>query len=211
MQPKDTVISFNYDRVLNILNEYLVTTKKPRPRGRFVLNSPVGRDSEQVDATRDVAVPMYHLHGHVGWLSPDGKGVDCGSANSAGIRPALARAHYTPEGAVLGLPGRIKTAMPTGILKDVWDRAMGAIRNADSIVFVGYRFPETDNVAKQELADALRNNPKARVHVVLGAGSADLPCLVGMIGWTRDDNANPVHVHQMKCQDFFAVFERNKL
>lgn len=112
---------------------------------------------------------------------------------------------------MLGLPGRIKTAMPTGILKDVWDRAMGAIRNADSIVFVGYRFPETDNVAKQELADALRNNPKARVHVVLGAGSADLPCLVGMIGWTRDDNANPVHVHQMKCQDFFAVFERNKL
>lgn len=75
----------------------------------------------------------------------------------------------------------------------------------------GYRFPPTDNLAKRSILDALRKNPKAKVHVVLGANNPDMPRLRGMIEWTRDHKVNPVRVHEMFTEDLFAVFERDQL
>lgn len=210
LEAVDAVITFNYDRVLNLLNEYLVTFNKGKPRQRPVLDSPIGSDLELFHAASNSTVPMYHLHGHVGWQKASNGSVLCGTEVS-GMRSDPARAHLEPDLALLGTPGKHKTSLPTGILQDGWRRAMDAISNANSIVFVGYRFPETDNVAKQQLADALRNNPTARVHIVLGAHNPDLPRLKGMIEWTRDKHVNPVHVHEMWCQDFFSVFERQRL
>lgn len=206
MKAGDTVITFNYDRVLNLLNEHLVGLSETRS----LLRSPVGCPS--FDEKREGVIPVYHLHGHVGWqVSADGN--HCEPDGPNGIRADRARAHLNPAKALMGTPGKAKTSLHTGALKDCWQRAMGAIRDATSIVFVGYRFPETDNLAKLQLADALRQNPEARVHVVLGANNADTPRLAGMIGWTRTGSGErgPTLIHEMLCQDFFAVFERREL
>jgi len=207
----DSVITFNYDRVLNILNEYLLGLYKGSLHNPPVLDSPVGCNLDKFDAQRSGTIPMYHLHGHVGWQTAPNGEVQCGKEESNGLRPDVARAHIEPALALMGTPGKSKTGLHTGLLQEAWRRAMMAISEATTVVFVGYRFPETDSVAKEQLADALRNNPKAIVHVVLGANNVDMPRLKGMIEWTRDKNTNPVHVHEMWCQDFFAVFERNGL
>lgn len=39
----------------------------------------------------------------------------------------------------------------------------------------------------------------------------DMPRLKGMIEWTKGWSPNQVRVHEMWCQDFFAVFERDGL
>lgn len=208
----DSVVTFNYDRVLNLLNRHIeefnakVACKVP------TLHSPVGCDADFTNSLSGQVVPMYHLHGHVGWQRGLSGDVQCGR-DEPGLRNDPARAHIDPSKALLGLPGKRKTSLPTGALKNCWEQAMGAIGTATSVVFVGYRFPETDNLAKQQLADALRQNPKARVHVVLGAENDDTPRLKGIIGWTRNGSSQcgPTLIHQMWCQDFFAVFERNKL
>jgi hypothetical protein len=118
-------------------------------------------------------------------------------------------AYIHPKRAVIGLPGQHKLNLPTGLLKCIWDPAMAAIEAADAIIFVGYRFPETDNMAKRRLIDALKKNPNAMVHIVLGANNPDMPRLRGMIEWTRSKDR--VRVHEMGTEDFLAVFERSGL
>jgi hypothetical protein len=202
----DSIITFNYDRTLNLLDEYLASLQPRRPR----IVSPV-RCGEDYMHIRETALPVFHLHGHVGWSLTTNGQIDRGPIDSAtNIPREFATAHLQPEKAVLGIPGTLKTNLPTGHLKDLWTPAMGAIRNATAVVFVGYRFPETDNEAKERLADALRHS-KAIVHIVLGARNDDTPRVEEMIAWTRDPEINRPRVHQMKSQDFFAVFERGGL
>jgi hypothetical protein len=200
----DAVITFNYDRVLNVLNAFLQSSGSSRSKP--LLDSPVGCDLDAFDeyVKRGSTIPMYHLHGHVGWTMAESDRVECGKEMDTGLRPDPAIAHREPARAVLGTPGKSKTGLPDGVLKDTWSRAMGAISDATSVIFVGYRFPVTDNAAKEQLADALRENPSAAVHIVLGANNEDMPRLKGMIEWTRDRNVNPVRVHEMWCQDSFC-------
>lgn len=205
---KDSVLTFNYDRVLSILGEY---RRRQSPK-EDLLVSPVDVERAQFDAKAKYCVPMYHLHGHVGWRrNEDGTRVVRGQPSSEGfpIDPALAHEH--PDDGVIGLPGQNKLLFPGGLLRDVWDRAIAAIEEATAVVFVGYRFPPTDNLAKRSILDALKKNPRAKVHVVLGANNPDMPRLRGMIEWTRDHKVNPVRVHEMFTEDLFAVFERDQL
>jgi hypothetical protein len=61
---------------------------------------------------------------------------------------------------------------------------MLAIKSADAIVFVGYRFPETDNLAKSILLGALKKNANAYVHVVLGSNDPDTARVQSMLECT---------------------------
>jgi hypothetical protein len=86
---------------------------------------------------------------------------------------------------------------------------MAAIEAADAIVLVGYRFPETDNLAKRLLIGALKRNANAYVHVVLGANNADTPRVQSMLEWTRPKDR--VRVHPLRTEDFFPTYERQGL
>lgn len=215
LQPgKDTILTFNYDRALDLIGLY----RRRKESGREILFSPAGQDSSTVDTflnpVNPQRVPVYHLHGHVGWQrSSDGKSIvrDRRPGGAFDDRPL---AHRNPEKAVIGTPGESKLALPGGLLKPLWDRAIEAIHRAGAVVFVGYRFPETDNLAKRAILDALRGNKNAAVHIVLGANNPDIHRLEGMIAWTRYRpglKAKHIRVHQMYAQDFFAVFESQYL
>jgi hypothetical protein len=199
----DSVIVFNYDRVPDILEAH---GQRARPR-RDVFISPVEHDTDSWAAYAPKGVPLYHLHGNVGWkLAGDGRTIDVNAARAA---PHRAVAYIDPEQAVIGVPGQTKLSLPSGLLKCLWDPAMAAIETADAIVFVGYRFPETDNMAKRRLIDALKKNRNAVIHVVLGASNPDTSRVHGMLEWTQ--RRVPVRVHELWAQDFFTVFERQDL
>lgn len=206
----DSVITFNYDRTLDILGEYC---RRQLRRDPFF--SPVGITADRFEAFSKSSVPTYHLHGHVGWRrSRDDESIELQPAQG-GFQTNRAIAHRLPERAVIGIPGKHKLSLPDGLLKDTWDKAMAAVREAGAVVFVGYRFPETDNMAKRRLIDALKANHEGVPHIVLGANNQDMPRLKGMIEWTgnrqKPRNVNPVRVHELWAQDFLAVFDRNGL
>jgi len=203
----DTLISFNHDRGLDILADHL---RRVKPK-RDLLITPVDTTLEHFDALLPTCVPMYHLHGHVGWLrTDDGNGIDPGPADPSGFHLHLPRAHKYPERAVMGVPGEHKLNLPATLLKAQWDRAIAAIGQAHVVAFVGYRFPPTDNMAKARLHDALAANPSARIRIVLGPGSPDAPRLQGMIDSTGRHTHAEAKVLPMWAEDFFSVFDRNR-
>jgi hypothetical protein len=189
----DTVVTFNYDRVLDIIDTLV---------NQRTLVSPVRPDfSKRISKG---AVAMCQMHGSVAWrLATRGKSKGTGIVTNS--REAVA--HLDPSKAILGTPGRGKQDLMEGILKPVWDHALAALRAAAAIVFVGYRFPPSDNRAKLELLEAVRKNADAKVHSVLGPGNADVPRLKGMIEWA----GKPLRNHEMYAEDFLAVFERSEL
>lgn len=153
-----TVVTFNYDLVLESL-----ATKIP---SRFEFVSP-GPD---VVGAPIKAVPVYKLHGSIDWLRVM-------AGRSAEYRTGRTAEEYlTLDGDQLGIavPGPNKLAR-TLELRALWDRAEGAIKEAAAVVFVGYRFPESDAYARERILDALsaNDNPYLAIHTVLGPDLSD--------------------------------------
>lgn len=121
----DTVITFNYDRALNILSEY----GRRRSPAKDVFASPAWHSTDYIEKHADSVVPMFHLHGHVGWKrNVDGKIVRVEPRDPNGVFRDLATAHLDPVQAVIGVPGQDKRTLPTGLLERMWVLAMEAIQ-----------------------------------------------------------------------------------
>lgn len=185
----DTVITFNWDRVLDLL----------AGKGGVELVSDVPGKPSIVDSV----VPVLHMHGHVSWQRAQGS-----SAVSEARNPRAAVEH--PETAVLGTPGGGKKTLAESLLSPIWQRATERIKAADTIVFLGYRFPPSDNMAKRVILGCLKLSRAKRIHVVLGPRNPDVSRLVGLLNWTH---ASPtmkreIVVHDMGAEDVLTVGER---
>lgn len=193
LRPGDTVITFNYDRVPDLLQKHC---------GARFSRPALG---ESVDERRRLGcTPLLNMHGSVGWLTKADGGIEASDR---------AVAHVHPDRAILGIPGHGKTRLASEQLMSSWCRGMAAIESAAAVVFVGYRFPESDNKAKCEILGALRRNQKAKLHFVLGDNSPDAGRLQQLLLWTRLD-ARPSHGiidQNMKTQDFLVAFDRDGL
>lgn len=141
---KNTIITFNYDQVL----EYLEAFQVPLP--------------SQVHRTEDSSVRVLKLHGSVNWQI---RGNECQTIPpEAGIRdPAIELA--------IAAPGQSKAQMTTKVLGPLWKAARDALRTADAIIFLGYSFPPSDALARDEILGAIAGNTTSRlqrIDIVLG-------------------------------------------
>jgi hypothetical protein len=115
-------------------------------------------------------------------------------------------------------------------LDSIWSAAKNALQAADVIVFVGYRFPPGDALAREQLLESIAANkrPRLRMHVVLGppggsnAGDITrLECLLlhtaartrSVKGYGGRDGARTgeVKVWPMWAEDFLSVVQRAAL
>ena len=201
LQQADSVITFNYDRVLDLLTVHSPPIGDEGEPPAAKLTSPIESDFDNSMRAHPNKryVATFHMHGHVDW-----------ARTKEGVKNrGKVVAYSDPTNAVLGTPGPTKKGLSEGPLKDIWDKAIRRIRDAHAIVFVGYRFPESDNYAKRRLLDAIWENRSAKVHIVLGPESdRDVSRLTGMLEWA---GVKQPTVHHMYCQDFFGVFERKRL
>lgn len=160
LEDDDDVITFNYDRVVETVSN---------------IDPLEGHDNDNYGKAM-----LLKLHGSVDWVR-NGANIEC----LDGMR-ALDR-----EGdIVLGTPGRTKREVTTSILQPFWNAATKTLSVADAIVFVGYRFPETDAQAKRVLLEAIAKNTSEhlRVHIVLGpARNDDVERLEEMLRWALRD------------------------
>ena len=183
---QDTVLSFNYDRVIE------VAVKEAGAERSFWFAMPSG-DREPQPAR----VAVLKLHGSVDWTHPD---FDTSSHFSHSISAAHNVSQLDGEngGAVVRIRTDIKRLSSGDILKDpkvdiaiaapgganaqfvttffpeLWAQAEQRIEDADELLIVGYSFPDTDPTPQMRLLNAFGNSAGTRrdprsVHIVMGA------------------------------------------
>jgi hypothetical protein len=130
MPGQDSIITFNYDRVLEKLDAYLGNEK----RLQVVL------PGEEVRTDR---VPVLKLHGSVTWVKNDVGGVVVNE-----------RAVEQEQPVVIAAPGRSKAASLTStLLKSLWKEAHYRLKHANEVAVVGYSLPKTDAEEKRKIVD----------------------------------------------------------
>lgn len=212
----DTIISFNYDCVVEFLNKVSKNIHVVR----------LGGDQSNPGHAR-----LLKLHGSVNWkisgLAPDDSTLPTGKESSIKVEPQddfdFALKCEDHELAIAS-PGPIKKAVSAGWLAELWNQAAHAIRAADAVVFIGYRFPPSDSHARERLLLALSQNdrPYLAVHTVLGLHSPDTPRLTQLLRFALSrrepqpfgerPGSNPdlrrytLANHPLYGEDFLSVF-----
>ncbi|WP_081713684.1 SIR2 family protein [Cystobacter fuscus] len=180
----DTIITFNYDCVIEKLNA--VTNKIHVVRlGESAMHS----------LSYHQRARLLKLHGSVNWqvkgLPDDSRELPTGEET--------VEVHHQPDfdfalkckdsELAIASPGPLKKRISDGWLRQLWVAGEEAIRSADSIVFIGFRFPPSDSHARERLLTAIRGNEKAylAVHTVLGVNSPDAQRLQSLLRFALSD------------------------
>ena len=219
LTPHDTIITFNYDMVL----EHLASeTGSGLQRGSFIEPQDwrlagKAKDKRAVfNLTR-----VYKLHGSVNWIDFEYEG-----QKRSGIMAPLTLLGRGGQ-PFIATPGPSKKLHANGFLGAIWDGALQAIAEADTIVFVGYRFPPSDSEARRKLLTAIgtEEQPNIKVHIVLGPRTAedDSVRLRALLESTLRANRSPVggskaskrkfdvQTHPLYTQDFLSVLHPGML
>lgn len=218
LRGNDCVLTFNYDRVPDLLARYSKHIQVALPSSRV--------PSERLEIGEGVC-PVLKLHGSVDWIwKPESQRVEQADPTAALRLPPIAQ--------VLATPGPTKKGMvfggqepKGGVLRQLWDEASRRIADADALVFLGYRMPATDSFSRRWLLDALRANrsaaavdPRRRnlngvqdlmVHTVLGddTNHPHSRRLKGLL--ERHARSIRIVEEPMFAEDFLAVVDRNTL
>jgi hypothetical protein len=194
LQPQDVILTFNYDNVLDLLAPHMSNV-------RFQWMVPKNQRGDLSQDRDSRATRVFHMHGHVGWRR---------DANGAVLR-GDPNAYVDPDSAVLGMPGPSKRQLSETHLEHVWHLGLHELMNADVVIFLGYRFPESDGMARHRILEALRGRGDARIYIVLGPRNPDVGRVKRMIEWTRPKLDDSVKIEELWAQDFLHSFERGKL
>src|ERR1019366_4586399 len=175
----DTVITFNYDLVVEKLaeqrDEFLRRVKRDVHSLKVLLPGHLDDANEWSGS-----VPLLKLHGSVDWCKHYGR--KGGDMDIVRTEPFFAL-DGPPEDIAIATPGPTKRQEADGF-KGLWDLAFDALKRADVIVFLGYRFPETDAYARATLLRAIGENgakgnsetsKQLSLHVFLGNGDTSTP------------------------------------
>ncbi len=213
----DSIITFNYDQVLERLGEHA----EVKHLGRKSLYGV----SETATSTPRGFATIYKLHGSTTWVKPES------ASSMITLAREPAQLLETPFRMLLASPGPTKKLHRDGQLKSIWDQALVELKEADAIVFVGYRFPPSDSESRRLLLKAIQDNdrPDLRIHIVLGQPDASsTPAIERLKSLLRSVLSSKrgegprvpenerhhyfeVIVHPLYAEDFFTVMSRDAI
>jgi hypothetical protein len=203
LRRQHTVITFNYDTTPELLaaDGGSLQVIVPGRRDRSV-------DDQIEDARNADAAPVYKLHGSINWgrIAPgeqvylrDEHAVNCDKESEV----------------ILGVPGPTKRRLCSELLLPLWTEARRALRGASRIVFVGYRFPQSDSDSRSTLLKAIRKSALKKaanggddppsVDIVLGPDSKDQSRLEHLLAVPLRDMASGVSVLPLYAEDYFSL------
>lgn len=104
---------------------------------------------------------------------------------------------------VIATPGTGKQQLAAE-LENLWSVACSRLRKASAVVFLGYRFPPTDAMAREGLLGA-RPEGNVPLHIVLGENVAhpDAARLRGLLEFARPRAW--VRPHALRAEDFLSL------
>lgn len=158
--PWDTIITFNYDLVL----ESLMRQNGPFTSDSFVLpgRSPLANNP---------AATVLKLHGSVNWGLETSPPMSHVAKIVSNIEDFM-KGEYRP---LIATPGATKSDYCNKHLQTLWEAAYRALKNAQFIAFLGYRFPPSDSEAREKILRGISDNDQQslRLHTVLGPKTHD--------------------------------------
>jgi SIR2-like protein len=210
----DVVITFNYDLVV----ERLGKNPKLHPGNKFNVLLPPANSFPPDHVT------VLKLHGSVNWRRTE--------TDVTAVEDDYFALGCKEEEMTIATPGPSKFSNSAGgPLESLWVAAKSALRTADAIVFVGYRFPPTDSAARRNLIEAIAANdqPHLHLHTVLGenTNNADTMRLKAMLEQamrrkgrrltgtyiTPLDDARPYSMTNwpLRAEDFLDLYQPHQL
>jgi hypothetical protein len=175
LRANDTIITFNYDLVVETLNPTIENA------GWAVHVQGVGTPDDDASASQarkaDLA-SLYKLHGSVNWNQRNG------SVHPLKWAPELLSAEFD---LAIATPGDSKMRMADGLFRRLWMEAATKLAEADEVYIIGFRFPASDAFPRDKLLDGLGDNQKdsLSVNIVLGPDdSSDLRRVRTLLEWT---------------------------
>lgn len=149
LDKKHTVVTFNYD---------CATEKAAGDKVQVVTDEAVAAPGEKPR--------LFKVHGSTDWIRVQNT-PSCQITRQYGQWACL---DHTLEAHIcIGTPGINKREV-ADYLKPIWEGALKAIREAEAVIFVGYRFPPSDSDAREKILGAIQgnNSPHLLLHTVLG-------------------------------------------
>jgi hypothetical protein len=145
----DSIITFNYDRVLETLG-----LTAPLPSKELANGQLYGKG-------------VYKLHGSVDWAVD--RDIPANTEINESMIVRRSGRDHTPFLATPG-PTKFNHTKDEGPLSSLWSAAAQVLLIADTVVFIGYRFPPSDSHALSSILGAVVQNrkPKLRLLTVLG-------------------------------------------
>jgi len=174
LRADDSILTFNYDRVVETLEPSVGANSLWGVHVCGVDGSL--RERDDGDQAHAAGLPLlYKLHGSVNWNYEDSR------VTKLEWIPDLLADRFR---LAIATPGDGKMEMAGGIFKTLWTRAARALREADDVFIMGFRFPQSDAFPRDRLLAALAENAKKslNVHVVLGPDrTADLQRVLALL------------------------------
>jgi hypothetical protein len=212
---KHTIISFNYDKVLDILYPPPPGYGKPVEKSQYS-NMATLRPREWniiVPSNRSWdRIPLFDtprvlkLHGSVNWYKDENNE----------IRLLLDKHFLNVDKPALATPGITKHRFieNNNNIRSLWNLAENEIRTADIMVFIGYRFPPSDAYSRDRILSSIGCNVRERtkyntlvVHTVLGddTNHPDSRRLKGLLVASGCQDTCIVQ-HPMWAEDFLGCY-----
>lgn len=150
LEEGDAIVTFNYDTVVE---KTIEAPDVVADKLRVIVPG---------ESLTPGCIPLLKLHGSLDWRRAGGRVLRMKDD------PFFALSDARDE-LVIASPGPTKQDLIREVLDTLWAQAEGCIREAEAIVFVGYRFPPSDSTARERLMKAISANTKQlHVHTVLG-------------------------------------------
>ena len=221
LEHTDTVVSFNYDTVVETAALAAARREAEDERGKGIHVYMQDEAALRKAVVGNMPV-LVKLHGSIDWKHVPNKtpfpferveGKNC--ALLAGPREKVA----------IATPGPTKKAMTDDDFAPLWQYAAARIREADAVVFLGYRFPPSDAQARGRILGAITENTRPEdeimrhtldLHVVLGddhPAAERLEALLKSLRVTGGNRARSRNVQRrpLFVEDFLTVCHRRNL
>jgi hypothetical protein len=227
----DSIITFNYDVVLEktfsaVSKEFSAENSGKVFEEPYIVLPHLPPEEYDPSYRRTRRPKVFKLHGSVNWVLGNGETV--AAEDPLGI--LIKRGH----GPLIATPGGAKARFVNGLFRPLWDQALDAIKSANVVVFLGYRFPPSDAQSRTRVLSALRDNANSthglKIYTVLGPRlhDDDTVRLLQMlrlavksgdrydiddetIGRDYDQPWFRVIPQPLYVQDFLTVIDRNEL
>lgn len=190
----DYVITFNYDRVPELVSYNELNVLDPSDDHRYVERP-----------------WLIKLHGSVNWWEP--LAGDRLKIDEQATASAVLHGGRTP---FIAMPGPTKYHSAER-LRSLWRAAEDALETSDRVVMIGFRFPPGDSAARHRLLGAIRRNANSNlsVHIVLGSDTShhDVRRVGALFEWIsarREEEAGlktKVAVEPLFGEDFLALYD----
>jgi hypothetical protein len=173
LSAEDTIITFNYDRLLEKLSDDVRLAASNEYKGGLVPITLMDRPAllrAPLNSCR-----LFKLHGSVDWLLNE-------DDSDFRVEIGYPWLENPDKRLAIGTPGPGKLSGARGPFRWLWDAAEKAVEVAEEVILVGYRFPETDAYARNRILGALRKSGVQEARIILGLGSPDAPRVESLLG-----------------------------